>query len=155
MNKLQKASILILIFVFLLPIVTAFCCCLELTGSEKSSHSYQAEVASHHGDGREHPYQNSGYQHKKEAKEEPDCGQHDHSQCSHPQLIANFVNNATQFFAAQISYLQKFSRAHFKELAFFQDSVKPESSPLFLNTGPPVFDSSKTPLYLQISVLRI
>lgn len=147
MSKLHKKIALPFIFVFALPILTVFCCCNGAIAAEKiSSDHHHAEAEAHHGNHTDSDP--SACHHSSKSS-------HNHSECNHPQLIANFVNNATPFFAAQISYLQKFPNGHFKELAFFQDSLKSEPSLLFLNTGPPVFDSSKTPLYLQLSVLRI
>lgn len=147
MSKWRKKIALPLVFGFAIPILTVFCCCNGAIAAEKISPDHHHAVAEdHHGNHTDSD--RSACHHSSKSS-------HNHSECNHPQLIANLINNGAEFFAAQISSLHKISGDHFKELSFFQGSVKPESSPPFLNTGPPGFHSSKTPLYLQISVLRI
>lgn len=150
----SKFKILIpfIAFAFIIPIVTAFCCCVELSGQEKNSHSHQTAVAPHHGDEHEHHHQKDGHQHKKEAKDEPDCGQHDHSQCNHPQPIANLLKPATQPFLAYSSICEIF-QSFTKVVGSLPNFLHQEALSL-LGTGPPG-SSSATPLYLQISALRI
>jgi hypothetical protein len=149
MSKWRKKIALPLLFGFAIPVITMFCCCNGAIAAEKASpdhHHNEAEVDHHHANPIDS--HSSACHHSKKSS-------HDHSECNHPQLIANLINNSVQFFAAQIASLQKISGDHFKELVFFQASVKPESSPPFLNTGPPGDHFLTTPLYLQLSVLRI
>jgi len=148
-SKWCKKIALPLVFGFAIPVITMFCCCNGAIAAEEISPNHHSETETDHHHVKPIDSDHSACNHSSKSSH------HDHRECNHPQLIANLINNSAPFFAAQISSLQKLSADHFKEPVFFHDSVKPESSPLFLNTGPPVFDSSKTPLYLQISVLRI
>jgi len=79
---------------------------------------------------------------------------HDHSQCEHPQLIGNLVNQQTFYFGnADFSFSKLLQE---QELVASSVVITDESSGLPHDHGPPGhFRFSSTPLYLQISVLRI
>ena len=125
--------------------VPALCCCMDIAVAAEpvSHHSEAAAVHEHpHGghdhDGHDHGAKSSG---------------HDHSQCNHPQIIANLAN-ASAFYAAKAESsflkLSKQSALVYPEIIPFKTSSSPPRE-----TGPPRAGPGATPLYLQISVLRI
>ncbi len=134
MSKLQKASILILVFIFLTPIVTAFCCCVEMPSFAPFSHSH------------------SNYEHHHCEKSEHRQSR-DHSDCKHPQIIGNLVNSTVSTCASIASFSVKHLNFLFTDKAV--STTDHFSHPKRIDdTGPPGHSLS-IPLYLQISVLRI
>ena len=147
MKRLNQQKILVfsIIFLFSIPILTSFCCCQEMPWQK---HSQCDEPSSHHGH-----HEHQGVSHHHDAKS--DCDHHDHSKCNHPSLISD-LTSAKSYSISLISSLLEFHRLIEKSGDLFSkvDGHQKDSPPYF-DTGPPGFHLHSTPLYLQISVLRI
>ena len=157
-NYRIKVLSVVIAILFLVPIVTSYCCCVEFPWQKNFHHHFAMEqplgsLHAHHHHGNK-ALEESENDHNP-ADEHRDCGHHDHSQCKHSPIIADLVNQIPQLFAGQISCLQKFSLNLSKALLFYRDTIIPEPSPPCWNTGPPIVRSNEAPLYLQLSVLRI
>lgn len=130
-----------LLFVLILPLTAALCCCVgEAVATSASAHSH------HHGEA-DHPH--ADHHHGKSGSS------HNHGECNHNQLLSPFViGQGLQLFklASQIFKFQEKPLCLLKE-GF--DIAFPLSTSPPLETGPPGAALSATPLYLEISVLRI
>ena len=146
MIRENKFISLIVIPLFAFPIITSFCCCVELPWQKGYSHEH-----SRHSD---HHHQDDAVQHTK-SNGSSDCGHHDHSQCDHSQLIADLASCKVHSLSS-VSSMRKLFKSLSTAVVFPKaDSIKENSSPPYLDTGPPDFSFSFTPLYLRFSVLQI
>ncbi len=130
---MKKAAILILAFAYFLPIVTAFCCCVELP-SFAPSHNHS-----------------SSQHHHSEKSEHNDS--HNPSDCNHPQIIGNLASRTdASFVSLASSMIQQLNFLLAEKAVSTTDHVSHAKT--INDTGPPGHSLS-IPLYLQISVLRI
>ena len=125
---------------FAVPIATAFCCCTdfgasqsrqEVMGHDHESHDHGSH---HHGSGEE----------GKTSPESCECGN---------EILANVVNRTTIDFSAISTHFSKVQNDPVFRLQTVS-VLQAQSLISFHDTGPPGL-SSATPLYLQLSVLRI
>lgn len=140
MFKSHRAAFLILACAYVLPIATAFCCCVETPVIDSSSHSNQ---------GSEH-YGESHHGHDHDRGDSRST--HSHSECDHSEIVAvlNHVNGQfVSIFSAPGNYFKISEPQGFNPVEV--SAVLP-SPPLGI--GPPGHSLS-TPLYLQNLVLRI
>lgn len=137
---LHKSIAVLTLFLFVASAASVLCCCMgEAEAAEQSSHSHQQGEA-----GRAH----NEPHHSKQGSS------HDHSECNHSQLLSpSVINQGIQFFKLP-SEIFKLQKKSLPSLALFKSPVLVSESPP-LETGPPDSKLSSTPLYLQISVLRI
>lgn len=136
-----KISVSFIAFAFILPIATAFCCCTdfdpnrsrqEILGHNHENHDHGSR---HHGSGQE---DNS-------SPESCECGN---------EVIANIINRTTIDFSTVTTHFFKLQTDPiFQPQTNFALQATQNAIP-FHDTGPPG-SSSSTPLYLQISALRI
>ena len=134
-TKSYRVIALVSAFLFILPIATTYCCCTQMPSVEVG-HS----VAGHQ---ENHCHHDS----------EPGSTQ-DHSECQHPQLGNGTLVQDTQFF----SFLSANQRLNV-EVSHTGTSNQHVSlgskSELINGIGPPGHFSADSPLYLQLSILRI
>ena len=144
-NCRYKFLPILTVFLFAIPTITSYCCCVEFPWQKNSHHHSVARAAETH----------HGVHHHTHAAEHQGCGHHDHSQCSHPQLIADLASCKVNL-VSSVSSLLKFFKS-IPPTAIFPkvDGVKKDFSPPYFDTGPLGNHFSSIPLYLQISVLRI
>jgi hypothetical protein len=148
MSKWHKKIAVPFIFVFALPILTFFCCCGRAVAAEKTSHAHQHAAAEdpHHANHSPSDDSDSACHHSSKSS-------HDHSECNHPQIIADLAGKVVSFLASQDSGF-KIAEKDFALSETVTSVSKVDSSPPS-GTGPPGGLFSGTPLYLQLSVLRI
>lgn len=79
---------------------------------------------------------------------------HDHAQCDHDQLLALFTSSQTSQFFDLLSRAFQFQQEPLFVKGEFTTLTIASPSPA-LEHGPPGAALSSTPLYLEISVLRI
>lgn len=138
---LHKRIVFLTLFLFVASAASVLCCCMgKAEAAEEASHSHQHEDAGH---ARNEPH------HSKQGSS------HDHSECNHSQLLGPYVisNQGIQFFKLP-SEILKLQEKSLPSLELFNSLILVSESPP-LETGPPDSKLSSTPLYLQISVLRI
>ena len=135
----KTTAFLILIF-FAVPIATAFCCCTDF-GSAQS----RQEMLGHNHESHDHGSRHHGSgQDNKNSPESCECGN---------EILANVVNRTTINFSVINTHFSKLQND--PEFRLQTVSVLQAQNLIsFHDTGPPG-SSSSTPLYLQISVLRI
>ncbi len=138
--KFHKVTAFLILVFFTLPIATAFCCCTDF-GSSQS----RQEMMGHNHESHDHGSHHHGNSPKdKSVPESCECGN---------EILANVVNRTTIEFSAINTYFLKLQNTP----AFQFQSVstlQAQNAISFHDTGPPG-SSSSTPLYLQLSVLRI
>lgn len=135
----KTTAFLILIF-FTVPIATAFCCCTDF-GATQSRQKMMGHDHESHDHGSHH---RGNGQDDKSSPESCECGN---------EILANVVNRTTIEFSAintHFSKLQNTPSFQFQSVSALQT----QNAISFHDTGPPG-SSSPTPLYLQLSVLRI
>ena len=132
-NPWYKKIALPLIFVFVLPVVTAFCCCTE-AAAEESPRAYLHCHSDH-----------SSHQHSSKSS-------HDHSECNHGQIIADLAHETISHLASPNADF-KIAKKDFSVKQTAISSKTNLSSPMGM--GPPGRLLVTVPLYLQISLLRI
>ena len=135
-----KKIALPLLFVTAFPITSIFCCCME--------QAQAAEPAFHHSHSDSDT--KSGHDH---GSADSSKSAHDHAQCDHEELVANLTQNSKVFLSLN-GFLPNFLSKPFLIRGEFPVYPAFDSSPP-LDTGPPGIGSFSTPLYLQISILRI
>ncbi len=138
--KFQKITAFLALIFFAVPMATAFCCCTDF-GSSQS----RQEMLGHNHESHDHGSHHHGKGQKdKTAPESCECGN---------EILANVVNRTTIDFSAintHFSKLQNDSGFQFHTVP----ALRAQNAISFHDTGPPGL-SSATPLYLQLSVLRI
>ncbi|GEM_PF-1614886 len=130
-----KKIALPLIFVFAVPVITAFCCCTaEAVAGTENHHGNDCHA--HHSD----------HQHASTSS-------HGHRECSHPQIIADLANKTLPF----LDSLGSVFKTAKKDFAVRKtvDVLSKAYSFSLVETGPPGHLLATVPLYLQISTLRI
>lgn len=143
MIKYQKTFTLILLLFFTLPVATAFCCCAD----DDLSHSHKEMLGHNHGSSPSHHDHGSHHHGNKQGKASPDS-----CECGH-EIIADLANPTIDFSAGSISF-NKFQTKPLFISGVSSLTVHDQVLP-FHDTGPPGQSFLSTPLYLQISVLRI
>ena len=134
-TKSYRAIALVSAFLFILPIATTYCCCTQMPSVEVG-HSRVGQ----HQDHCHHDSQSGST--------------HDHSECQHPQLGNGILAQDTQFFSF-LSANQKLN-IEVSHASASNGHISLCSKTKFVNgIGPPGRFSANSPLYLQISVLRI
>ena len=132
MRFYKTTALLILIF-FALPIATAFCCCTDF-GSAQS----RQEMLGHNHESHDH---GSGQDDK--SSESCECGN---------EILANVVNRTAIDFSTINTHFSKLQNDPIFQIHVGSALQATQNS--FHDTGPPG-QSFATPLYLQLSVLRI
>ena len=128
-------------FVFILPIVTAFCCCTDF-----DPHQSRQEMLGHNHESQDHGSHHHGNdQEDKTTPESCECGN---------EILANLVNRTTIDFSAINTHFSKLQNDPIFQFHVGSALQATQNAISFHATGPPG-SSSATPLYLQISVLRI
>lgn len=140
--KFQKITAFLILIFFTVPIATAFCCCTDFdpnqSRQEMLGHKHQS-----HDHGSRHP--GSGRD-DNSSPESCECGN---------KVIANLVNRTAIDFSAINTHFSKLQNDPTFQLHAGSALQSTQNAISFQDTGPPGSHSSKTPLYLQISVLRI
>ena len=135
--------------VFLFTAVPALCCCMDVAeASEPVGHHAGTTAVREHDSGH---HDHAAHDHHSTSDK---TSSHDHSQCEHPQIIANLTNPLVFYFGNTGSPFSNISQ----ELYLIDQSVviTDESSAPPHDLGPPgYYRFLNTPLYLQISVLLI
>lgn len=137
---LHKRTAFLTLFVFVASAASVLCCCMgEAEAVEQAANAHQHEDAGHAHQDHHHAKQGSS---------------HDHSECNHSQLLGPYVSSRGMQFFKLPSEIFKLQEKSLPSLELFSSPTLVSESPP-LETGPPVKGLSSTPLYLQISVLRI
>lgn len=140
MRPRKIIAFLILIF-FAVPIATVFCCCTDFDPKQP-----RQEVLGHHHESHDHGSQHQGSgQGDKSSSESCECGN---------KVIAHLVNRTTIDFSVSNTHFSKLQNDPAFQLHISSAFQAAPNAIYFHDTGPPGSNSS-TPLYLQISVLRI
>lgn len=137
--KFHKVTAFLILVFFTLPIATAFCCCTDFGASQS-----RQEMMGHNHESHDHGSHHGNSQKDKSIPESCECGN---------EILANVVNRTTIEFSAintHFSKLQNTPAFQFQSVSVLQT----HNAISFHDTGPPG-SSSPTPLYLQLSVLRI
>jgi hypothetical protein len=141
MTKAYKKTLTLLFVFLILPFALGLCCCTPDAFAKAFDLQIENHSAHHHSHDEGH--------HAKQESSGPK--QHGHDECEHGELIGNFVKNEV----VAVNFIVQHLLNNFAQGNIFlpsHDISKPAVS--FSNTGPPGSFSS-TPLYLQISNLRI
>ena len=140
MIKHRKTISLGLLLFFTLPIATAFCCCTESTPNSSCQ-----EMLGHHQGANESKHDHGRHHHDKKDGLPESC------ECGH-EVIAEVAGRTIDFSTSNLAV----SKFQFQSVIARDLSTEVHKQALpFHDTGPPGARFSSTPLYLQISVLRI
>ncbi len=141
----QKILGVVFVFFFAFQAISSLCCCLEMSKHKEYSPS-RAHVTEQGADKCDHDQKNREDPHAK-------CGQSsDRCQCGHLQKLS--VLSECNIPSISTNSIRIGPTA--KPVIFFKANVpKVENSLKIFDIGPPGFGRSFSPLYLQISSLRI
>ncbi len=137
-NTLAKKLAILLAVMLIIPVAAIFCCCRgEVSANDIApSHVHGATDADH------------SHDHADASK-----SSHGHSECNHDQIIGSLTQSSKILFVPNMEGFCFQAKPFLVSDAFNRLPFTASSPPL--KTGPPGLGAFSTPLYLQISLLRI
>ena len=133
----QKVFIVSILFFFIIPIATAFCCCQSEDGRHQEESGHHEHGEHHHQESHEHNGQDHG---------QSGC------ECGFENLAADATIPTTHFFQSNDSVVQWLD----KSFTLNQDFSERKSTSSYLEgESPPGAHFLSTPLFLQLKTLRI
>lgn len=139
MQKRHKSFIAGMFILVIIPLAMGVCCCIEDVFASISP------APQHHEPAHQHQHE-----HQPAADHGQESGDHDHGDCEHDELIAS-IPNVTSL-GAQLPVAFSTLKNYVLNIISFEPA---DPKKTFYDTGPPGNHFTTTPIYLQISVLRI